>query len=59
MNQLDLSQYLVVASDNPKYYYEVYDKNTFLFVCYYFHRTHEGKTLKNVVRQRRRILGGF
>jgi hypothetical protein len=60
MNQLDLSLFVVVASDNPKYYYELYSKDTFLFVCYYFHRTHEGKSLdkKSMVKMRR-ILHGF
>lgn len=57
LNRLNLADYIVVASDNPRYYYELYEKGSMLFVCYYHHRTHEGKQLKNVVRRRRQLTG--
>jgi len=41
----NLDDYLVLPSDNPNYKYELYDLDTALFVCYYKHRTREGKPL--------------
>jgi hypothetical protein len=60
LNRLNLSHYVVVASDNPRYYYELYDPKSMVFVCYYQHRKLEGKALdKKSIKNMRRILNGF
>jgi hypothetical protein len=60
LNKLDLSNYVVISSNNPDYYFELYDKVTLCFVCFYFHKYKEGKSLgKKSMQNMRRVLNGF
>ena len=60
LNKLDLSNYVVISSNNPDYYFELYEPKSMVFVCYYFHKKLEGKPLgKKSMTKMRRILNGF
>jgi len=52
----DLSNFIVFESDHPDYKYELYDRITGVFVCYYIHRTHEGKKLPKVKIREKKLF---
>jgi len=43
-----LKEIIKLPSDNPEWVWEVYDKDTGLFLCYYLSKTKKTKTQKSM-----------
>ena len=55
----DLSNFIVIESDNPNYRYELYSRRTGVFVCYYIHRFCEGKSLPKLKNREKKSYFNF